>query len=184
MRKGRVGEVSCMPADLFALAVWSCLGVEHCPKSWLSLRQGGVAHISHSYSVHCGMIVAVALLFSPRTGACPLAKTPKTAPEGSTKTMKLPTTSPPSHKWAVGLAQGPGGSSAWEPHAVPSQQQAGCGRQAERRETEEQKELQRELAGRKLRLEGLEEMQWSDSLIMAGDWQMHVQRRQKPLSLT
>ena len=39
---------------------------------------------------------------------------------------------------------------------------------------EEGKELHGELAGRKLKLEGIEAMLWSDSLIMASDWQMHV----------
>lgn len=39
---------------------------------------------------------------------------------------------------------------------------------------EEGKELYRELAGRNLKLEGPEVMLWSDSLIMASDWQMHV----------
>lgn len=39
---------------------------------------------------------------------------------------------------------------------------------------EEGNDLNRELAGRKLKLEGIEVTLWSDSLIMASDWQMHV----------
>lgn len=44
--------------------------------------------------------------------------------------------------------------------------------------------LHGELAGRTLKLEGVEAMLWSDSLTMASDWPMRVWRRQKHLSLT
>lgn len=49
---------------------------------------------------------------------------------------------------------------------------------------EEEKELHRELAGRKLKLEGIDAMLWSDSLTMASDRPTRVWKRQKHLSLT
>lgn len=68
------------------------------------------------------------------------------------------------------------------PRALQCSQQERLGRKTGGREMEEGKDLHGELAGRKLKLEGIEATLWSDSLIMASDWQMHVWRRQKPLT--
>lgn len=202
----KVVEVSCVRVVFFPTAMLRHLGADHSPRSWFS--KGAVRRctpILHSCHTHCRMTMALLshqehkLFFLPRHPRRSVQVAPEIVHQRPWNCLLPPLCcsllpqqghllrkAQPITFGLVQKSHHPGRDLVATPSEIPMQCSL-CRKDLVERQREGDgggDELHRELAGGKHKMEGIEEMLRSDSLIMASDWQMHVWRRQKPLSST